>query len=100
MRVPLPIAVAVIASANFAAFVAQMLDKARAKSGQWRLRESTLLLMGLPFAAAGMLAGMTMFRHKTRKMPFLLGAALVVLFNLGLAVATIWTVAQGHVAVE
>jgi len=44
-------------------------DKQRAVKNEYRIRESTLIILGLlgPFGA---LAGMKVFRHKTRKIKF------------------------------
>ena len=45
------------------------LDKRKAVRDQYRIRESTLLVSGL-FGPFGALAGMEIFRHKTRKLKF------------------------------
>lgn len=47
------------------------IDKLRSMSGGWRISERRLLLAAFfgPFGAA---AGMLLFRHKTRKLKFLL----------------------------
>ena len=59
------------------------IDKKRAVRGEWRIRESTLLILSLIGGAAGGLIGMTVFRHKIRKPLFV--AALPVLFTVQLA---------------
>jgi uncharacterized membrane protein YsdA (DUF1294 family) len=46
-------------------------DKLRSKRGGWRVPESRLLLIAL-FGPFGAYAGMLLFRHKTRKIKFLL----------------------------
>ena len=46
------------------------LDKKLAKSDQWRISERTLLLAAFAGGGAGALAGMELFRHKTRKPAF------------------------------
>ena len=55
---------------NFTTWAAYGLDKGRAKSGKWRIPERTLLLLTLIGGSLGALAGMIMFRHKTRKAKF------------------------------
>lgn len=55
---------------NIITWVAYGLDKGRAKSGKRRIRERTLLLLALAGGSLGALAGMLMFRHKTRKAKF------------------------------
>lgn len=46
------------------------LDKWKAKAGRRRIPEKTLLGMALIGGAAGAIAGMMLFRHKTRKAKF------------------------------
>ena len=41
-------------------------DKSKAKKNKWRIRESTLLWLGLLGGAIGGIAGMKVFRHKTK----------------------------------
>ena len=89
MNLPLTWCVAALVFTNAIAFCAQWIDKRRAMAGAWRIRERTLLLLGLPLAAPGMLLGMRVFSHKTRKMSFLAKAALVCLLNL-VEVASLW----------
>ena len=55
---------------NFTTWAAYGLDKGRAKSGKWRIPERTLLLLALIGGSLGALAGMIMFRHKTRRAKF------------------------------
>jgi uncharacterized membrane protein YsdA (DUF1294 family) len=47
------------------------IDKLKSKRGGWRIPESTLLLIAF-FGPFGAYAGMLLFRHKTRKIKFLL----------------------------
>lgn len=61
---------AALAAINFAAFAAFGIDKARARRGMWRIKESTLLGLALIGGTAGAYAGRKAFRHKTRKQPF------------------------------
>jgi uncharacterized membrane protein YsdA (DUF1294 family) len=46
-------------------------DKLKSKRGGWRIPESRLLLVAL-FGPFGAYAGMLLFKHKTRKVKFLL----------------------------
>ena len=55
---------------NIVTWIAFGLDKWEAKSGKWRIPERTLLLLALAGGSLGALAGMIMFRHKTRKAKF------------------------------
>ncbi len=92
MNLPITWCIAALACTNAIAFCAQWIDKRRAMAGAWRVRERTLLLLGLPLAAPGMLFGMRVFQHKTRKASFLWKATLVLLANLtiGALVAWLW----------
>jgi uncharacterized membrane protein YsdA (DUF1294 family) len=47
------------------------IDKLKSKKGGWRIPESRLLLIAF-FGPFGACAGMLLFRHKTRKLKFLL----------------------------
>ena len=55
--------------ANFVAFSLFAIDKARARSGQRRIPERSLLLAAL-FGGLGAGLGQRLLRHKTRKQPF------------------------------
>ena len=61
---------ATLIAINFIAFAAFGLDKAKARRGQYRIAESTLLLFALLGGTLGAYAGRKAFRHKTRKQPF------------------------------
>ena len=54
---------------NVVAFLEYVWDKHKAKSGEWRTKESTLLLFAL-FGPFGAYAGMKYARHKTQKLKF------------------------------
>lgn len=58
---------------NIVTWIVYGLDKWKAKAGKWRIPERTLLLLALIGGSAGALAGMMMFRHKTRKARFVAG---------------------------
>ena len=66
---PTNITIALIAI-NLVAFAAFGLDKAKARRGQFRIAESTLLLFAFLGGTLGAYAGRRVFRHKTRKQPF------------------------------
>ena len=48
------------------------IDKWKAKSGRWRIPEKVLLLAAFAGGSVGALAGMMMFRHKTKKAKFVI----------------------------
>ena len=56
---------------NVLAFLLYGIDKAKAKRGAWRIAEKVLLGIGILGGALGALAGMKLFRHKTRHWYFI-----------------------------
>lgn len=70
--------------ASLAAVLLYGIDKAAARRGEWRIRESTLHLVAVFGGWPGAILARRGFRHKTRKQPFgriLWGCAAL---NLGL----------------
>ncbi len=55
---------------NLLAFALFGIDKARARRGDWRISEATLLAVAFLGAYPGAKLGQRHFRHKTRKQPF------------------------------
>ena len=51
-------------------FVLYGVDKRKAKKGQWRIPEKTLLLFAACFGGLGAFLGMKIFRHKTKHTSF------------------------------
>jgi uncharacterized membrane protein YsdA (DUF1294 family) len=58
-------------------------DKSAAKKGQWRIRESTLLILGLLGGWPGAVLAQQMLRHKTRKVAFQVIFWMTVILNVG-----------------
>lgn len=76
------LAIAYLAIVNLSAFAAMGWDKARARRGDARIPERTLLILAAAGGAFGAVAAQRTFRHKTRKQPF--GAWLLAIFSLQL----------------
>ncbi|MBN1538369.1 MAG: DUF1294 domain-containing protein [Anaerolineales bacterium] len=55
---------------NVVTFVIWGIDKFKAEQRQWRIPERTLIALIIIGGAFGALAGMSLFRHKTRKTYF------------------------------
>lgn len=55
---------------NVITWIIYGLDKWKARNGKQRIPERTLLLFTAAGGSAGAIAGMLMFRHKTRKAKF------------------------------
>ena len=69
-------------AANAAAFVMYGIDKAKAKRGAWRISEAALLLIAAVGGSIGAIAGMVIFRHKTKHLKFLIGLPLILIIQL------------------
>ena len=59
-------AAAFFAVMSLIALVLYKADKVKAEKGKWRTKEATLLGFGFFGGALGALAGMKLFRHKTK----------------------------------
>ncbi|MDE5764927.1 MAG: DUF1294 domain-containing protein [Ruminococcus sp.] len=55
---------------NIITLVQYYRDKKKAKNNQWRIKESTLLFLGIFGGSIGAVAGMKKFHHKTKKWYF------------------------------
>jgi uncharacterized membrane protein YsdA (DUF1294 family) len=78
--------VVVLNAASFALFA---IDKRRARRGARRISENALLLSALVSGTIGAWAGVVVFRHKTRKLSFLLPLAAASLIDLAIAVVLV-----------
>lgn len=72
---------------NALSFALMLSDKLKAKNHRWRIPEALLMLIAAIGGSVGMLAGMHLFRHKTKHPKFTVGvpcilAVQVVLFIL------------------
>ena len=55
---------------NLVTFVLYYADKRKAEKGQWRIKESTLLIATTLAGSLGAFLAMRIFHHKTHKAPF------------------------------
>lgn len=79
---------------NIIAFIMYGLDKKKAKKGQWRTPEATLIGVAAIGGSVGALWGMKHFRHKTKHKKFTIGVPAILIVQIALAVAIIleiWT---------
>ena len=58
---------------NLAAFILMGVDKSKARRHRWRIPERTLFLSASLGGSVGAIAGMWLFRHKTRHWYFVVG---------------------------
>ena len=57
-------------SINIISFILMFIDKRKAIHNKWRIPESTLLLTSIIGGFIGIILGMHLFKHKTRKLKF------------------------------
>jgi len=57
---------------NLIGFFAMWIDKVKARNGSWRIPENTLFMITFLGGGFGTIAGMYKFRHKTKKMYFVI----------------------------
>lgn len=74
-------------AASVGAFAAYAFDKAAARQGNRRTKESTLLALGLLGGWPGALLAQTLLRHKSSKRSFQVAFWITVLLNCG---ALVW----------
>ena len=73
-------------SVNLLALFLFGLDKRRAQRGAWRIPERTLFLSAALGGSLGAIAGMRLFRHKTKHWYFVWGMPLLLLAQAALGV--------------
>ncbi|MBP5263029.1 MAG: DUF1294 domain-containing protein [Lachnospiraceae bacterium] len=74
---------------NLIGFILMGADKKKAKSGAWRIPEKTLFLPAILGGSIGAIAGMQVFRHKTKHWYFKYGMPAILILQL-IAAAAIW----------
>ncbi len=74
---------------NIITFVVMGIDKKKAIFGKWRIKESALFTLVLLGGGIGGIAGMYVFRHKTKKMRFVIGFPAILIFEI-VAIGTVF----------
>ena len=62
---------------NAAAFTLMLVDKYKAKRNLWRIPEATLMGIAAIGGSIGAIAGMNLFRHKTKHPKFYIGLPVI-----------------------
>lgn len=75
---------------NAAAFLLMLIDKQKARRGRWRISEATLLWSAALGGSIGALAGMYLFRHKTKHKKFTLGVPAILTAQIAIAALVWW----------
>lgn len=71
---------------NIIGFFIMGLDKFKAKKGYWRTPEKTIFTITLLGGGVGTVAGMYVFRHKTKKLAFTIGLPTILITEIGLVI--------------
>ena len=75
-----------LAVMNVVGLAAMGMDKAKAKSGAWRIPEKTLFLFSIIGGSLGTWAGMYLFRHKTKHWYFVVFMPLIFVMHVAATV--------------
>ena len=67
---------------NMISLAAMGIDKRRALQKKWRIRERTLFLLAFIGGSIGILAGMYLFRHKTKHLIFVIGIPVIICLQI------------------
>lgn len=67
---------------NVISFITMYVDKKRAEAHKWRIPEARLFLFAAILGSIGILAGMSVFRHKTKHMKFVIGIPCILIIQM------------------
>jgi uncharacterized membrane protein YsdA (DUF1294 family) len=67
---------------NMVGFFSMGVDKKRAKSNEWRIKEKTLFFIAAIGGSAGSVLGMKIFHHKTKHRTFVIGMPSILIVQI------------------
>jgi uncharacterized membrane protein YsdA (DUF1294 family) len=76
---------------NLVSFILIGLDKHKAQKRQWRIPESTLFVLALIGGSIGSILGMRIFHHKTRHWYFVYGMPAILIVQIILVLALVFS---------
>lgn len=76
----------ILAATNLITFILYGADKRKAVKNKWRISEKTLITAAFLFGGAGAMAGMHVFRHKTRHIKFRILVPVALVLNIVLII--------------
>ena len=79
---------------NIITFFVYGIDKQKAKKGQWRISEFTLLTLAAIGGSIGAWIGMQVWRHKTQHLKFKFGVPAIIFLQLSF---TIYLILHHHI---
>ena len=71
-----------LAAVNLFGLIIMGVDKSRAKRRKWRIPEATLFLVAIIGGSIGSIAGMYLFRHKTKHWYFVVGMPIILVLQI------------------
>ena len=71
-----------LAAVNLFGLIIMGVDKSRAKRRKWRIPEATLFLVAVIGGSIGSIAGMYLFRHKTKHWYFVVGMPVILVLQI------------------
>ncbi|WP_196000782.1 DUF1294 domain-containing protein [Clostridium sp. 1001271B_151109_B4] len=74
---------------NLLLFILMGIDKRKAITNKWRIKEKTLLILCLLGGSMGGIIGMYTFRHKTKHLKFKIGFPVIFVIQLIVVLYTI-----------
>ena len=80
-----------IIAVNIISFIVMGMDKRKAQKRAWRIPESTLFVLAIIGGSIGSILGMHLFHHKTRHWYFLYGMPAILIVQILLGVALIFS---------
>ena len=75
---------------NVVVFALYGIDKRKAIRNRWRIKESVLLLSAFFMGGIGALAGMSVFRHKTKHLKFRILVPLALVVNIATVIGVFY----------
>ena len=75
-----------LAIINVIGFLSMGFDKFKAKHEMWRTKEQTLFIIAIIGGSIGSIAGMYVFRHKTKHTNFMVGMPVILVTQIVLAI--------------
>lgn len=81
----LKVLVIYLITVNLIAFFMYGADKAKAKKNKWRIAEKTLIGIAVIGGSVGAIAGMKVFRHKTKHWYFKYGLPAILLVQIAVS---------------
>lgn len=67
---------------NLFSFIVSITDKFRAVKNKWRISENTLIFLALIGGGVGLIAGLLLSNHKTRKKKFMVGVPTIIIVQI------------------